>query len=83
MKAGQLVNFLSSWSPPEGSISPQETVLRLAVDLYQHCYWEVGDVELTKAWIADLTILGFKNPPFNHRPTLQEKELGCAEKVPC
>ena len=84
-----------------------EKVLRLAVDLYQHCYLEVkevvkqkhhiiltpmnnswnifqaGDVELTKAWIKDLAILGLKIPPFNHRPTLQGEELSCAAKVPC
>ena len=40
-------------------------------------------MELAKAWIADLAILGLEIPPFNHRPTLHEEELSCAEKVPC
>ena len=70
-------------------------VLRLAVDLYQHCYWEVkkcvkqnhgvlfqlGDVELTKAWIADLEILGHPIPSFNQ--STKEYEKTCAEKVLC
>ena len=26
LQAGQLINFLSSWTPPIGSLTPQETV---------------------------------------------------------
>ena len=29
LQAGQLVNFLASWTPPPGSQSPQETVTHL------------------------------------------------------
>jgi len=84
MKAGQLIKFLSTWTPPIDSLSPQETVLRLAVDLYQHCYWEVGDVELTKAWIGDLATLGHEIPQFNRQPLpTRGEENRCAEKVSC
>jgi len=67
--------------PPPDSLTPQQTVRRLAVDLYQHCYWELGDVELTKAWLEDLAILGQKIPTFD-RP-VKEEEHSCAEKVDC
>lgn len=64
MKAGQLVDFLSSWSPPP-HLSSEQIVTQLAVDLYEHCYWEEGDVELVKAWLADLKTLGHSLPDFD------------------
>jgi len=63
MKAGQLVAFLQAWTPPRPAMDPQEIVFQLAVDMYQHCYWEEGDVTLVGAWLSDLTSLGYSLPP--------------------
>ena len=56
-------------------------VLVALVTNYSYAY-QVGDVELTKAWIGDLATLGHKIPPFNQLPSLEE-ENSCAEKVSC
>ena len=42
---------------------------------------QLGDVELTKAWLSDLATLGHKIPTFD-RPQ-KEEEHSCAEKVAC
>ena len=41
LQAGQLVEFLSGWTPSAG-LSSAEVVLELGVAMYEHCYWEVG-----------------------------------------
>ena len=43
--------------------------------------FQLGDVELTKAWLADLATLGQKIPTFDQ--PVKEEEHSCAEKVEC
>ena len=40
--------------------------------------FQLGDVELTKAWLSDLATLGHKIPTFDQ--PVKEEELSCAEK---
>jgi len=63
MKAGQLVEFLGNWTPNAG-LSSAEVVLELGVAMYEHCYWEAGDVSLLAAWLGDLAVLGYDLPAF-------------------
>lgn len=43
--------------------------------------FQLGDVELTKAWLADLATLGYKLPQFDQ--PAKEEEQSCAEQVAC
>ena len=43
--------------------------------------FQLGDVELTKAWLADLATLGHKLPQFDQ--PAKEEEQSCAEQVAC
>ena len=43
--------------------------------------FQLGDVELTKAWLSDLATLGHKIPTFDQ--PVKEQEHSCAEKVDC
>ena len=44
---------------------------------------QAGDVELTRAWMADLATLGHQIPQFNRLEPAQEEEKSCAKKVSC
>ena len=56
-RSGVLLRFLKSWSCTTGMPSCFET---LWIDLYERGYIERDDVELAKAWIAELEQTKYK-----------------------
>mmetsp|Transcript_19527 Transcript_19527/g.31988 ORF Transcript_19527/g.31988 Transcript_19527/m.31988 type:complete len:873 (-) Transcript_19527:419-3037(-) len=61
VEAGKFVDFLLSWTPSAEKDLPSRMV-DLVIAAASHGFWEEADVNLTKAWISDLTALGYSFP---------------------
>jgi len=63
LKAGKLVEFLSTWTPSRGiEASLPERMEELWIDLYERGYIELKDVEAIQLWSQALIGVGYKFP---------------------
>ena len=60
-QADDLVHFLYHWESSHTDLFSR--IVQLAVDMAQHGFWKEEEVLLIKAWLADLTRLGYNPPP--------------------
>ena len=64
-KAGELINYLSSWTSSETSIA--ERFEHLYIGLYEHGYIELEDVTRVQFWLGALIEAGYQFPSFKGR----------------
>ena len=64
-KAGELINYLSTWTSSETSVAMR--LEHLYIDLYEHGYIELDDVERVQFWIGALVETGYQFPSFKGR----------------
>ena len=60
MKSGRLIEHLRGWSSPCQSLDCHFEAL--IIDLYEHDFVEIGDVELVQEWIECLHQIGYQYP---------------------
>ncbi len=59
-KSGKLIDFLANWDSEQSSIP--ERMEQLWIDLYEHGYIEIQDVEAVQMWLDTLKQIEYKFP---------------------
>jgi len=69
LKAGKLLEYLSTWSPSRGvHATLPERMEELWIDLYERGYIELADVTAMQLWIRTLIEMRYSFPPIVREP---------------
>jgi len=60
LQAGKFISFLNQWECNASHLF--DRILDLAKKMFENNFWGEGDYKLTKAWLEDLTRLGYEPP---------------------
>jgi len=79
-KTSSLLALLDQWSPTKDASTLPEVIFELWIELYEHDYIELHDVETVKEYLRTLIAIGYEFPKLNDKkyslPQKQPSALG-------
>ena len=79
-KTSSLLAMLDQWAPTKDASTLPEVIFELWIELYEHDYIELHDVETVKEYLRTLIAIGYEFPKLNNKkyslPQKQPSVLG-------